>query len=114
MGARTPDAYRIGAGQVTQEYPADAVPARLRKQPSLPTMSRAPESSPVEQVGTADNRQTEHFASGFVIEKNDFRPAGGHRCGGDNFAVPARADDGELLTGCQHVFLPTVSITEAV
>ncbi len=54
MGARTPDAYRIGAGQVTQEYPADAVPARLRKQPSLPTMSRAPESSPVEQVITAE------------------------------------------------------------
>ena len=45
MGARTPDAYRIGAGQVTQEYPADAVPARLRKQPSLPTMSRAPNRS---------------------------------------------------------------------
>ena len=67
-----------------------------------------------EQIGTADDRQTEHFASGFVIEKNDFRPAGGHRCGGDNFAVPARADDGELLTGCQHVFFPTVSITEAV
>ena len=54
MGARTPDAYRIGAGQVTQEYPADAVPARLRKQPSLPTMSRAPESTPVEQVVTAE------------------------------------------------------------
>ena len=54
MGARTPDAYRIGAGQVTQEYPADAVPTRLRKQPSLPTMSRAPESSPVEQVVTAE------------------------------------------------------------
>ncbi len=54
MGARTPDAYRIGVGQVTQEYPADAVPARLGKQPSLPTMSRAPESSPVEQVVTAE------------------------------------------------------------
>ena len=54
MGARTPDAYRIGAGQVAQEYPADAVPARLSKQPSLPTMSRAPESSPVEQVVTAE------------------------------------------------------------
>ena len=47
MGARTPDAYRIGAGQVAQDYPADAVPARLSKQPSLPTMSRAPEASPV-------------------------------------------------------------------
>lgn len=54
MGVKTPDAYRIGAGQVTREYPADAVPARLCKQPSLPTMSRAPESSPVEQVVTAE------------------------------------------------------------
>ena len=54
MGARTPDAYRIGAGQVTQEYPADAVPARARKQPSLPTMSRAPQAPPVEQVVTAE------------------------------------------------------------
>ena len=54
MGVKTPDAYRIGAGQVTREYPADAVPARLRKQPSLPTMSRPPESSPVEQVVTAE------------------------------------------------------------
>ena len=40
MGARTPDAYRIGAGQVAQDYPADAVPARLRKQPSLPPRLR--------------------------------------------------------------------------
>ena len=54
MGARTPDAYRIGAGQVTQEYPADAVPVRLSKQPSLPTMSRAPQAPPVEQVVTAE------------------------------------------------------------
>lgn len=54
MGVKTPDAYRIGAGQVMPEYPADAVPACLRKQPSLPTMSRAPESSPVEQVVTAE------------------------------------------------------------
>ena len=54
MGARTPDAYRIGAGQVTQEYPADAAPVRLSKQPSLPTMSRAPQAPPVEQVVTAE------------------------------------------------------------
>ena len=54
MGVKTPDAYRIGAGQVTREYPADAGSARLCKQPSLPTMSRAPESSPVEQVVTAE------------------------------------------------------------
>ena len=54
MGARTPDAYRIGAGQVAQEYPADVVPVRLSKQPSLPTMSRAPQAPPVEQVVTAE------------------------------------------------------------
>ena len=54
MGARAPDAYRIGAGQVAQEYPADAAPVRLSKQPSLPTMSRAPQAPPVEQVVTAE------------------------------------------------------------
>ena len=54
MGARAPDAYRIGAGQVAQEYPADAVPVRLSKQPSPPTMSRAPQAPPVEQVVTAE------------------------------------------------------------
>ena len=75
MGARTPDAYRIGAGQVTQEYPADAVPARLRKQPSLPTMSRAPESSPVEQVVTAEVAVVRHKASGAPRSSNDSRPS---------------------------------------
>ena len=39
---------------MTQEYPADAVPVRLSKQPSLPTMSRAPQAPPVEQVVTAE------------------------------------------------------------
>lgn len=75
MGARTPDAYRIGAGQVTQEYPADAVPARLRKQPSLPTMSRASESSPVEQVVTAEVAVVRHKASGAPRSANDSRPS---------------------------------------
>lgn len=75
MGARTPDAYRIGAGQVTQEYPADAVPARLRKQPSLPTMSCAPESSPVEQVVTAEVAVVRHKASGAPRSANDSRPS---------------------------------------
>lgn len=75
MGARTPDAYRIGAGQVTQEYPADAVPARLRKQPSLPTMSRAPESSPVEQVVTAEVAVVRHKASGAPRSADDSRPS---------------------------------------
>lgn len=55
MAATTPDAYRIGAGQVTQDYPADAAPVRARKQPSLPTMARVPESvSSDEQVITAE------------------------------------------------------------
>ena len=54
MAAMTPDAYRIGAGQVAQDYPADAAPVRLRKQPSLPTIARVPESSPVEQVVTVE------------------------------------------------------------
>lgn len=75
MGARTPDAYRIGAGQVTQEYPADAVPARLRKQPSLPTMSRAPESSPAEQVVTGEVAVVRRKASGAPRSSNDSRPS---------------------------------------
>ena len=75
MGARTPDAYRIGAGQVTQDYPADAVPARLRKQPSLPTMSRAPESSPVEQVVTAEVAVVRRKASAVPGPATDSRPS---------------------------------------
>lgn len=75
MGARTPDAYRIGAGQVTQEYPADAAPVRLRKQPSLPTMSRAPESSPAEQVVTAEVAVVRRKASGAPRSSNDSRPS---------------------------------------
>ena len=75
MGARTPDAYRIGAGQVTQEYPADAVPARLRKQPSLPTMSRAPESSPVEQVVTAEVAVVRRDASVPPRQLKESRPS---------------------------------------
>lgn len=75
MGARTPDAYRIGAGQVTQEYPADAVPARLRKQPSLPTMSRAPESTPVEQVVTAEVAVVRRDASVPLRQSKEARPS---------------------------------------
>ena len=75
MGARTPDAYRIGAGQVTQEYPADAVPARARKQPSLPTMSRASESSPAEQAVTAEVAVVRRKASGAPRSSNDSRPS---------------------------------------
>ena len=75
MGARTPDAYRIGAGQVTQEYPADAVPARLRKQPSPPTMSCAPESAPVEQVVTAEVAVVRRDASVPPRESKEARPS---------------------------------------
>ena len=75
MGARTPDAYRIGAGQVTQEYPADAVPARLCKQPSLPTMSRAPESTPVEQVVTAEVAVVRRDASVPPRQSKEARPS---------------------------------------
>ena len=75
MGARTPDAYRIGAGQVTQEYPADAVPARLRKQPSLPTMSRAPVSTPVEQVVTAEVAVVRRDASVPPRQSKETRPS---------------------------------------
>ena len=75
MGARTPDAYRIGAGQVTQDYPADAVPARLRKQPSMPTMSRAPESSPAEQVVTAEVAVVRRKASTVPGAATDSRPS---------------------------------------
>ena len=55
MGGATPDAYRIGTGQVARDYPADAAPVRLRKQPSLPTVARAPESSLVEQDVSAED-----------------------------------------------------------
>ena len=75
MGARTPDAYRIGAGQVTQEYPADAAPVRLSKQPSLPTMSRAPEASPAEQAVTAEVAVVRRKASGVPRSSNDSRPS---------------------------------------
>ena len=75
MGARTPDAYRIGAGQVAQEYPADAVPARLRKQPSLPTMSHAPESSPAEQAVTAEVAVVRRKASAVPGSATDSRPS---------------------------------------
>ena len=75
MGARTPDAYRIGAGQVTQEYPADAVPARARKQPSLPTMSRAPEASPAEQAVTAEVAVVRRKASGVPGSATGSRPS---------------------------------------
>jgi len=75
MGARTPDAYRIGAGQVTQEYPADAAPVRLSKQPSLPTMSRAPQAPPVEQVVTAEVAVVRRKSSVPPRESKEARPS---------------------------------------
>ena len=75
MGARTPDAYRISAGQVAQDYPADAAPVRLSKQPSLPTMSRAPESSPVEQVVTAEVAVVRRKASAAPGSSTDSLPS---------------------------------------
>ena len=75
MGARTPDAYRISAGQVAQDYPADAAPVRLSKQPSLPTMSRAPESSLVEQVVTAEVAVVRRKASAAPGSSTDSRPS---------------------------------------
>ncbi len=74
MGARTPDAYRIGAGQVTQEYPADAAPVRLSKQPSLPTMSRAPQAPPVEQVVTAEVAVVRRTAGVSPCQSKEARP----------------------------------------
>lgn len=75
MGAKTPDAYRINAGQVAQDYPTDAAPVRLSKQPSLPTMSRAPESSPVEQVVTAEVAVVRRKASVPPRPSKDSRPS---------------------------------------
>ena len=75
MGAKTPDAYRLGAGQVAQDYPADAAPARLRKQPSLPTMSRAPEYSPAEQVVTAEVAVVRRKASAVPGSATDSPPS---------------------------------------
>ena len=80
MGARTPDAYRIGAGQVTQEYPADAAPVRLSKQPSLPTMSRAPQAPPVEQVVTAEVAVVRRTAGVSPRQSKEARPSKDAAC----------------------------------
>lgn len=76
MGAKTPDAYRIGAGQVAQDYPADAAPVRARKQPSLPTMARVPESvSSDEQVITAEIAVVRRQATATPRSSNASRPS---------------------------------------
>ena len=76
MAAKTPDAYRIGAGQVAQDYPADAAPVRARKQPSLPTMARVPESvSSDEQVITAEIAVVRRQATATPRSSNASRPS---------------------------------------
>lgn len=76
MAATTPDAYRIGAGQVAQDYPVDAAPARARKQPSLPTMARVPESvSSDEQVITAEVAVVRRQATATPRSSNASRPS---------------------------------------
>ena len=76
MAAKTPDAYRIGAGQVAQDYPADAAPVRARKQPSLPTMARVPESvSSDEQVVTAEVAVVRRKASGASAQSRPSKDA---------------------------------------
>lgn len=75
MGGATPDAYRIGTGQVARDYPADAAPVRLHKQPSLPTVARAPESSLVEQDVSAEVAVVRRKASGAPRSSYDSRPS---------------------------------------
>ncbi len=75
MGGVTPDAYRIGTGQVARDYPADAAPVRLRKQPSLPTVARAPESSLVEQVVSAEDAVVRGKAPGSPRPSRKPRPS---------------------------------------
>lgn len=75
MGGVTPDAYRIGTGQVARDYPADAAPVRLRKQPSLPTVARAPESSLVEQVVSAEDAVVRGKAPGSPRPSRKSRPS---------------------------------------
>ncbi len=53
-GPATPDAYRIGAGQVTQDYPADACPRVCASSRACPRWPACPSLSPDEQVVTAE------------------------------------------------------------
>ena len=75
MGGATPDAYRIGPGQVARDYPADAAPVPLRKQPSLPTVARAPESSLVEQDVSAEDAVVRGKAPGSPRPSRKSRPS---------------------------------------
>lgn len=49
MGAAMPDAYRVGSGSVTPDYPG-GVPTRLAHRPALPAEASAPTAQPTKQT----------------------------------------------------------------
>ena len=51
MGAAMPDAYRVGSGSVTPDYPG-GVPTRLADRPALPAEASAPTAEPMKQAFT--------------------------------------------------------------
>lgn len=51
MGAAMPDAYRVGSGSVTPDYPG-GVPTRLAHRPALPAEASAPTAEPAKQAFT--------------------------------------------------------------
>lgn len=51
MGAAMPDAYRVGSGSVTPDYPG-GVPTRLAHRPALPAEASAPTTQPTKQAFT--------------------------------------------------------------
>ena len=51
MGAAMPDAYRVGSGSVTPDYPG-GVPTRLAHRPALPAEASAPTMQPTKQAFT--------------------------------------------------------------
>ena len=51
MGAAMPDAYRVGSGSVTPDYPG-GVPTRLADRPALPAEASALTAEPTKQAFT--------------------------------------------------------------
>lgn len=51
MGAAMPDAYRVGSGSATPDYPG-GVPTRLAHRPALPAEASAPTAQPTKQAFT--------------------------------------------------------------
>ena len=49
MGAAMPDAYRVGSGSVTPDYPG-GVPTPLADRPALPAEASAPTAEPTKQA----------------------------------------------------------------